>query len=251
MKDDDVVTVRNTFINVVPAAPPTLRHSRSDSDISSTLSESSESETLHNAASSMQRQNGGHRLWGPIENSGSSLSDGNNRRLLESVEVCEASRSSDGLSSDDGRVESERPRMEEWERAAELGVPSRGSVWHEIGQCKPCNYIVKARGCHLGFECAFCHLEHSAVQRSRPGKVKRAKAKRIVQTMSIAFGDDPMLMEHCGLHLAEKSEYMKSVVDASRENPEQPDADASELNERRLTELHTALKGSVGGRMSL
>lgn len=37
-------------------------------------------------------------------------------------------------------------------------VPSQGSALHASGQCKPCLWFWKPKGCQNGQECAYCHL---------------------------------------------------------------------------------------------
>jgi hypothetical protein len=37
-------------------------------------------------------------------------------------------------------------------------LPSRGSVWHHQGVCKPCSWIFRPEGCKNGFGCHCCHL---------------------------------------------------------------------------------------------
>lgn len=269
--DDDKVTIRNTFINVVPAAPLALRHSRSESDISSctTSTQSSESEAAswrqqqrhaqgclilnphpEDASSSNAHKgsSGGHKVWGTISNSGSSFatpSSGSERRgkqpwkkLPEGIDVCEQSSSANGMSSEDDQVEPERPAVEQ---RAQNWVISRGSALHGSGQCSPCNYFVKARGCTLGAECDFCHLDHSGTMKSRPGKIRRAKFKRVAESAQMAFQDQPELLEQSMDRLAQKGDYMRSLVDARRQNGHQPNQGTTVLTERRLGELHRAL----------
>eukprot|EP00928_Gymnodinium_smaydae_P076204 TRINITY_DN5918_c0_g1_i1.p1 TRINITY_DN5918_c0_g1~~TRINITY_DN5918_c0_g1_i1.p1 ORF type:complete len:436 (-),score=80.69 TRINITY_DN5918_c0_g1_i1:62-1369(-) len=56
---------------------------------------------------------------------------------------------------------------------ATMEVPSKGSLLHELGMCKPCAFVLKAgEGCKNGLECQFCHL-------CEPGEKKRRKKERL------------------------------------------------------------------------
>jgi len=46
-------------------------------------------------------------------------------------------------------------------------LPTRGSLGHFTGQCKPCVFV-NTKGCRSGYECQFCHL-------CAPGEKKRRK----------------------------------------------------------------------------
>eukprot|EP00931_Biecheleriopsis_adriatica_P027480 TRINITY_DN16529_c0_g1_i2.p1 TRINITY_DN16529_c0_g1~~TRINITY_DN16529_c0_g1_i2.p1 ORF type:complete len:336 (+),score=55.77 TRINITY_DN16529_c0_g1_i2:82-1008(+) len=37
-------------------------------------------------------------------------------------------------------------------------LPSKGSIHHSRGQCRPCAWMWKPRGCQNDFECDYCHL---------------------------------------------------------------------------------------------
>eukprot|EP00929_Paragymnodinium_shiwhaense_P006449 TRINITY_DN10990_c0_g1_i1.p1 TRINITY_DN10990_c0_g1~~TRINITY_DN10990_c0_g1_i1.p1 ORF type:complete len:273 (+),score=35.44 TRINITY_DN10990_c0_g1_i1:70-888(+) len=37
-------------------------------------------------------------------------------------------------------------------------LPSAGSTLHSVGQCSPCAWFWKAKGCKSGADCTFCHL---------------------------------------------------------------------------------------------
>eukprot|EP00747_Dinoflagellata_sp_TGD_P180688 gnl/TRDRNA2_/TRDRNA2_33572_c0_seq1.p1 gnl/TRDRNA2_/TRDRNA2_33572_c0~~gnl/TRDRNA2_/TRDRNA2_33572_c0_seq1.p1 ORF type:complete len:243 (+),score=39.88 gnl/TRDRNA2_/TRDRNA2_33572_c0_seq1:3-731(+) len=69
-----------------------------------------------------------------------------------------------------------------------LDMPSRGSVGHEVGDCKPCFYMHAKVGCQFGRSCRFCHFFHpkTRTQKERPTKLKRRAimelARQIFQT---------------------------------------------------------------------
>merc|ERR1719217_1280440 len=49
--------------------------------------------------------------------------------------------------------------------ACDEAVPTKGSMYHGTGRCKPCAFVF-TRGCQNGYECPFCHL-------CDPGEKKR------------------------------------------------------------------------------
>eukprot|EP00931_Biecheleriopsis_adriatica_P072416 TRINITY_DN4667_c0_g1_i1.p1 TRINITY_DN4667_c0_g1~~TRINITY_DN4667_c0_g1_i1.p1 ORF type:complete len:520 (+),score=86.93 TRINITY_DN4667_c0_g1_i1:45-1562(+) len=58
-------------------------------------------------------------------------------------------------------------------------LPSKGSVAHAEGTCKPCAHNWKPGGCVKGFDCTFCHLcEGDDFRRRRKEKLKKLKAER-------------------------------------------------------------------------
>jgi len=56
-------------------------------------------------------------------------------------------------------------------------VPSVGSMGHRIGNCVPCGYFWKSRGCLNGSMCEYCHL-CDAREKKRRQKAK----KRLLRT---------------------------------------------------------------------
>jgi len=52
------------------------------------------------------------------------------------------------------------------------GSPSKGSVYHEIGDCKPCAWFHHKEGCHSGADCEFCHT-------CPFGELRRRKRERV------------------------------------------------------------------------
>jgi hypothetical protein len=56
--------------------------------------------------------------------------------------------------------------------------PSAGSAGHELGDCKPCAFVHKTRGCSLAAECPFCHLCDSGEKKKRQREKKNAFARR-------------------------------------------------------------------------
>merc|ERR1711998_466441 len=68
---------------------------------------------------------------------------------------------------------SSKEEMEEEERwTSEQDVPSLGSVGHHLGNCVPCGFFWKSRGCVNGERCEYCHLCDSRE------KKRRQKAKK-------------------------------------------------------------------------
>jgi len=58
-----------------------------------------------------------------------------------------------------------------------LKAPTKGSVKHHLGNCKPCAFVFKT-GCNSGYDCEFCHL-------CDPGEKKRRKKERKQQMRHI------------------------------------------------------------------
>jgi len=57
---------------------------------------------------------------------------------------------------------------------------SEGSELHESGQCKPCAWLFKAKGCSLGSKCNFCHLcPSTAAKAKRKDKDAQLRQQRI------------------------------------------------------------------------
>ena len=54
-------------------------------------------------------------------------------------------------------------------------VPNIGSVMHAAGECKPCAWFWKSRGCTNGVDCDYCHLCPSGALKER----KKAKVAAI------------------------------------------------------------------------
>jgi len=50
--------------------------------------------------------------------------------------------------------------------------PSAGSAGHEFGDCKPCAFVHKPRGCSLASSCPFCHICDSGEKRRRQREKK-------------------------------------------------------------------------------
>jgi hypothetical protein len=46
---------------------------------------------------------------------------------------------------------------DEHERRLRQLIPSKGSEFHDSGECNPCAFLHKARGCKEGWNCEFCH----------------------------------------------------------------------------------------------
>lgn len=64
-------------------------------------------------------------------------------------------------------------------------LPSKGSVGHRYGTCKPCAFLY-TKGCESGSDCAFCHL-------CPPGEKKRRNKTKTVAAKLSASGLDPNL----------------------------------------------------------
>jgi len=58
-----------------------------------------------------------------------------------------------------------------------LALPSRGAYWHSTGQCKPCAWFWKPKGCENGQNCNHCHL-------CPPGELKRRKQDKVAKMIA-------------------------------------------------------------------
>lgn len=70
-------------------------------------------------------------------------------------------------------------------------LPSRGSVGHAVGKCKPCAHNWKRGGCSKGYDCSFCHLcEEDDFRRRRREKLVRLKAEKAMRKMAEEHSED-------------------------------------------------------------
>lgn len=54
---------------------------------------------------------------------------------------------------------------------------SKGSIFHDLGDCKPCAWFHHREGCHTGVDCDFCHACPSGELRKR--KKERVKILKL------------------------------------------------------------------------
>lgn len=88
------------------------------------------------------------------------------------AEKSEAEEDSDSASEcDAGATSSEIPP----------GVPTRGSLGHGTGTCRPCFYVRSTKGCRYGLECVFCHVDHEVPKKEIPGKSKRVRYRTLAE----------------------------------------------------------------------
>ena len=64
------------------------------------------------------------------------------------------------------------PDSVEQQRGLSADVPSQGSALHGTGQCKPCAWFWKSRGCSNAILCDYCHM-------CPPGELKERKKAKI------------------------------------------------------------------------
>jgi len=69
------------------------------------------------------------------------------------------------------------------------GTPNHGSVSHMRGNCRPCAWFWKARGCKNGEECGHCHLCPEGEIKARK-KEKQTMMRLGLATPKVAFGSD-------------------------------------------------------------
>jgi len=70
-----------------------------------------------------------------------------------------------------------------------LGTPSRGSMLHGIGNCRPCAWFWKHGGCQNGVDCEYCHLCPAGEIKSRK-KVKQTMMQLGLATPPTRNGED-------------------------------------------------------------
>merc|ERR1712232_47426 len=86
------------------------------------------------------------------------------------------------------------------------------------GTCKPCFFMVTKKNCTNGKSCNFCHMPHDPVDRVRPCKGKRARAKRQAKKVAEACSSVEELknvaqsLDKTGEH------YLKSVLLSRTQN---------------------------------
>lgn len=61
------------------------------------------------------------------------------------------------------------------------GIPTPGSVLHATGNCRPCAWHHKPKGCYKDLECMYCHL----CDKDTLKKIKQAKARRIAAEFAL------------------------------------------------------------------
>lgn len=83
------------------------------------------------------------------------------------------------------------------QQVSEDNPPTRGSIGHGSGRCKPCAFV-HTKGCGNGFECPFCHLcEPGEKKKRRKDKIEARRATRdIRQAFSLLGGSS--LIGHGG-----------------------------------------------------
>lgn len=76
------------------------------------------------------------------------------------------------------------------EELEKLGsIPSMGSILHEAGECKRCNFFAKGR-CENGKACQFCHYPHEKRKASRQEKRQRERQQTHHLNIETEFDDD-------------------------------------------------------------
>mmetsp|Transcript_31054 Transcript_31054/g.58225 ORF Transcript_31054/g.58225 Transcript_31054/m.58225 type:complete len:203 (+) Transcript_31054:67-675(+) len=73
-------------------------------------------------------------------------------------------------------------------------LPSRGSLQHGTGLCKPCAWFWKSQGCHNGAECLHCHLCPPSELRRR--RKAQAGAIRPPPGLECSYPNTPNLSSH-------------------------------------------------------
>eukprot|EP00930_Biecheleria_cincta_P063660 TRINITY_DN49197_c0_g1_i1.p1 TRINITY_DN49197_c0_g1~~TRINITY_DN49197_c0_g1_i1.p1 ORF type:complete len:342 (-),score=58.80 TRINITY_DN49197_c0_g1_i1:504-1529(-) len=83
---------------------------------------------------------------------------------------------------------------------AALGLPSKGSVTHGTGKCRPCAWFWKPQGCQNDLDCGYCHLcpegelkirKKSKVQAMRMGALAPAAKSGSQSRQRVQQGGNP------------------------------------------------------------
>eukprot|EP00929_Paragymnodinium_shiwhaense_P072753 TRINITY_DN36930_c0_g2_i1.p1 TRINITY_DN36930_c0_g2~~TRINITY_DN36930_c0_g2_i1.p1 ORF type:complete len:253 (-),score=24.96 TRINITY_DN36930_c0_g2_i1:484-1242(-) len=78
--------------------------------------------------------------------------------------------------------------------ATPADLPSRGSMEHYTGRCRPCTFFWKPQGCASASECEFCHLcdsdEKKRRQRNRKLLRKAHTLGHLIQSMAVNDEND-------------------------------------------------------------
>lgn len=83
---------------------------------------------------------------------------------------------------------------------AALGIPSKGSVTHGLGKCRPCAWFWKPQGCQNALDCGYCHLcpegelktrKKSKVQAMRMGALQPAATSSVQSRQRAQHGRNP------------------------------------------------------------
>eukprot|EP00932_Pfiesteria_piscicida_P011509 SRR837773.22683.p1 GENE.SRR837773.22683~~SRR837773.22683.p1 ORF type:complete len:188 (-),score=23.17 SRR837773.22683:10-573(-) len=69
-------------------------------------------------------------------------------------------------------------------------LPSQGSALHFTGQCKPCAWFWKPRGCQNGQDCAHCHLCPEGELKERKKAKEAALRSGILEPRSVRADSD-------------------------------------------------------------
>mmetsp|Transcript_29035 Transcript_29035/g.67565 ORF Transcript_29035/g.67565 Transcript_29035/m.67565 type:complete len:232 (-) Transcript_29035:93-788(-) len=77
--------------------------------------------------------------------------------------------------------------------------PSKGSFGHSPDPaertCSPCTFLLGALGCRNGFDCSFCHFDHSQRRPVRPCKGARQRLQKFISKTEANIQEDPGFME--------------------------------------------------------
>jgi len=70
-------------------------------------------------------------------------------------------------------------------------MTSVGSISHRNGSCRQCLFHHTKVGCQNGILCDFCHFSHSRKTKSRPGRGKRDRYRKLIGRMEQAIDIGP------------------------------------------------------------
>mmetsp|Transcript_2415 Transcript_2415/g.4527 ORF Transcript_2415/g.4527 Transcript_2415/m.4527 type:complete len:278 (-) Transcript_2415:235-1068(-) len=99
------------------------------------------------------------------------------------------SKSSSGKGANDDFSNAETLVIEGGHAVPHPPLPSHGAALHKLGTCKACYFFTTSAGCQWGAQCGFCHFDHPARLRLRPGKKKRVRVQRRLDAL-LAEGKD-------------------------------------------------------------
>lgn len=95
--------------------------------------------------------------------------------------------------------------------AAAASVSDREA--HDMGRCRPCNFLLKRQGCINQSACAFCHFHHVPEDKrpQRPSKARRNQVKRVLNVLNEVAATHPESYDVIAEKLAQQCHYFRMV----------------------------------------
>eukprot|EP00747_Dinoflagellata_sp_TGD_P170568 gnl/TRDRNA2_/TRDRNA2_202455_c0_seq1.p1 gnl/TRDRNA2_/TRDRNA2_202455_c0~~gnl/TRDRNA2_/TRDRNA2_202455_c0_seq1.p1 ORF type:complete len:324 (+),score=50.89 gnl/TRDRNA2_/TRDRNA2_202455_c0_seq1:64-1035(+) len=124
-------------------------------------------------------------------------------------------------------------------------LPSKGSLYHDLGNCKPCMWVTSKTSCYQGKDCNLCHIPHSKTnRRSRPSKNKRKEMKKTAQGLEAMLAEDPERFAQTAGRMASGSRYLHTVLRGKMKDLEEDDVRITGQGGSRSSALPAPGQGS-------